>query len=204
MNNRRKGLQRQSKVRRKRVQLRVYCEGQATEQNYIVHWYRKYRDDVVISIANHQATTPLQLVERAVRERQHDLSKQEDDEGSAYDSYWCVFDVDEHPHLKEAIQLAQAHGIKTAISNPCLEIWFILHFQDQTAFIDRKVVQRISEAATSCQKRLTTNALEKMDELYETAKSRAIKLDLKHDKDGTPYPANPSSEMWQLIDQIRD
>ncbi|MGH3940412.1 MAG: RloB family protein, partial [Pseudonocardiaceae bacterium] len=52
---------------------------------------------------------------------------------------WCVFDVEwpkNHPNLKQAIQLARDHNIRLAISNPCFELWLILHFEDQTAFLN--------------------------------------------------------------------
>jgi hypothetical protein len=45
-----------------------------------------------------------------------------------------MFDRDEHPNFARAIDLADRHGIKLAMSNPCLELWFILHFEDQTAY----------------------------------------------------------------------
>ena len=31
---------------------------------------------------------------------------------------------------------AGANGIRLAISNPCFELWLILHFQDHTAWLD--------------------------------------------------------------------
>ena len=59
--------------------------------------------------------------------------------------YWCVIDVDQHANLVPAVEKAIANGISVAVSNPCVELWFILHFQDQTAEIDRKWAQAISK-----------------------------------------------------------
>jgi hypothetical protein len=49
------------------------------------------------------------------------------------DEVWCVFDVDEHPKLAEARDQANANGIQLAVSNPCFELWLLLHFQEHRA-----------------------------------------------------------------------
>jgi hypothetical protein len=46
---------------------------------------------------------------------------------------WCVFDCDEHARLKPAIDQATALELSLAVSNPCFDLWFLLHFQDQRA-----------------------------------------------------------------------
>lgn len=183
--------------------LRVYCEGEVSENIYLTHWYRKYRDRVVVSIADHQATTPLQLVQRAVREKKCDEAAQRGDKGRAYDEYWCVFDVDEHPNLDAALTMARDNDIKIALSNPCLELWFFLHFKKRTAWVDRADIQRACRGLLNCDKKLHREALELLDEKFEDAKKHAQELDLKHENDGTATPANPSSGMWRLIDRIR-
>jgi hypothetical protein len=55
---------------------------------------------------------------------------------------WCVFDIDEHPLIPEAKDQARANGIEMAISNPCFELWALLHFQDQRAHIEQGKVQQ--------------------------------------------------------------
>jgi hypothetical protein len=53
--------------------------------------------------------------------------------GESYDQTWCVFDVDRHSNLDEALRLAASYGYKCAVSNPCFEIWLLWHFEDRTA-----------------------------------------------------------------------
>ncbi|MEU6584137.1 RloB family protein [Nocardia sp. NPDC046763] len=187
----------------KNKQVRVYCEGEATENNYLIHWYRRYRDRIIVSIAEHGETSPLQIVQRAAREKKRDEKEQSRGKGDAFDEYWCVFDVDEHPFVPEALQTARDNGIHIALSNPCLELWFMLHFDNQQAWIHRHDAQKCSEGHLGCKKRLTPAALTALDEKIEHAKKRAIELDKKHLLDGTTLPANPSTGMWKLIDEIR-
>lgn len=91
-----------------------------------------------------KVASPRLLVERAAakkREAQRD-AKSRRDEFLAYDEVWCVFDVDEHPHLHDARQQARDNGIDLAVSNPCFELWALLHFQDHTAHIERADARR--------------------------------------------------------------
>lgn len=43
----------------------------------------------------------------------------------------CIFDVDNNTpeNIRRAIQLAQKNDILVAISNPCFELWYLLHFR---------------------------------------------------------------------------
>lgn len=89
------------------------------------------------------------------------------------------------------------------ISNPCIELWFVLHFADQTAHIERGVAQRRSRELLGCDKVLTGPALAELSERYVHAKQRAQQLETKHAGDGSPEHSNPSSNMWELIERIR-
>ena len=147
---------------------------------------------------------PIQLVERAVETQRTEAREAKKERGRAHDQIWCVFDRDEHPNFTEAVSLAHDHGINLAVSNPCLELWFLLHFEDQTAHIERGEAQDRAEGLLHCSKILSESALSALAERYDDAKARAVKLDEKHSGDDSPPGANPSSGMWRLIDAIRD
>jgi RloB-like protein len=116
---------------------------------------------------------------------------------------WCVFDIEEHPNVPDAVTLARRHGINLAISNPCLELWFVLHFEDRTAYIDRFEAQHRAKALLNCDKILTEAALATLAERHSDAVTRASKLDEKHRGDGSPPGSNPSTSIGPLIDLIR-
>ena len=42
--------------------------------------------------------------------------------------------------LNDAIQIAKSHNICIIVSNECLELWYLLHFENQTAYIDRQSI----------------------------------------------------------------
>ena len=105
--------------------------------------------------------------------------------------------------MDQALQLAASSHISIAVTNPCIELWFLLHFQNQTADLHRHKAQEISSELLGCAKVPTAAALIKLVCRYEDARRRAQALDRKHELDGSPPRANPSSSLWCLVDQIR-
>lgn len=183
------------------LDLLVFVEGLRTEDSYLTYWRRRYRDRVLVEIDPYRGA-PLQLVERAVEAKRIETREEKRGRGRPHNQIWCVFDRDEHPNFAQAIDLANRHDIKLAISNPCIELWFILHFDDWTTYVERQAAQRRAAELLGCSKVLTDTALSALAERYDQARKRAMKLDDKHAGDGSPPGSNPSSGMWRLIDLI--
>lgn len=57
------------------------------------------------------------------------------DANLAYDEVWCVFDVDEHARADADRQLAANEAVNLAVSNPCFELWLLLHLADHAAHL---------------------------------------------------------------------
>ncbi len=182
-------------------QIYVSTEGQATEPDYVEYWHRNHRQHVVVVIDDFHGG-PLQLVDRAIKRRQDDLREERRGRGRAFDEYWCVFDRDEHKEFDAAVIRAVSSDIRVAHTNPCIELWFMLHFVDQTAFIHRHDAQQRSKELLGCEKRLTHVALGQLETTFNSARTRAQALDRKHDLDGSAPRSNPSSTVWELIEAI--
>lgn len=188
-------------ARPQRRELLVLAEGQVTEEVYLLFWRRRARRHTLVEIHEFHGA-PMSLVEKAVEIKAEEERHEKRGLGRAHDEIWCVFDVDVHPHLERASELAAANDIELAISNPCIELWFLLHFADQTAYIDRRAAQREAKAHLKCGKNLDDDALDSLAENFALAKERAQRLDEKHRGDGTPAPGNPSSGAWRVVDSI--
>jgi len=195
------GPRRTVAARPNRRELLVFAEGAVTEETYLKYWHRRFRGQVNVEIHEFHGT-PLALVTRAAETKTTNERAERKGRGRAHDEVWCVFDVDEHPHLREATELAAARGISLAISNPCIELWFLLHFAEHTAHIDRYAAQTQAKAHLNCGKDLDESALDLLATHFSIAKTRAVRLDAKHDGDGTPAPGNPSSSTWRVVDAI--
>ena len=86
----------------------------------------------------------MQLVEEAKRDRSADRGRRT--VNRSFDEVWCIFDRDDHHRFDEATRVAKKAGIRTAISNPCFELWLILHARQQTAFISTSDALRPRQA----------------------------------------------------------
>ena len=88
---------------------------------------------------------PYTIAEKAV-ERARELglsprSRRRQDSFEARDQVWAVFDRDEHPRVNEAVELCRVHGIGVGRSDPCFELWLVLHEQDYDRPNDRHAMQ---------------------------------------------------------------
>jgi hypothetical protein len=186
----------------RRDRILIVCEGHATEPEYFRSLRHELRAGPVVIKINDESGVPKTLVERAV-ELKKDAARDAKGEGDSnlrYDEVWCVFDVDTHPNLPAALQQAAANRINVALSNPCFEIWILLHFEDHRSFIDAK------GAAHSCrrhlpdyQKRITYAELK---DKYQTAVARAIALKAWQSTRGNAE-GNPSTNVHTLTERLR-
>lgn len=195
-------LRRRPPTRVPRARILIICEGIKTEVGYFTELKRQERNSLVEIEVDPEGGVPKTLVERAAaRKKEADrASRRQEDENLKFDEVWCVFDVDEHPHLPDAKQQARDNGIHLAISNPCFELWALLHFAEQTAYIHRHdVATKLKSYLPRYKKQLPC---EQLWPRYEIAKTRAEKLLERQEKNGTPE-GNPSTLVHSLVESIR-
>jgi hypothetical protein len=127
-------------------------------------------------------------------------ARREGDPFMAYDEIWCVFDVDDHPNLNDARQLADGRGVALAVSNPCFELWLLLHFRANPGARHRHDVQRmLRDHIAGYDKRI--NFADLADGV-EDAERRAGRLDDEAREEGEPH-RNPTTGVFRLTQSIR-
>ena len=82
-------------------------------------------------------------VERAKALRLGPRVRRKKDSFEEGDQVWAVFDRDEHPRFADAVNLCNAHGVRVGRSNPCFELWLILHEQEYDKTDDRHKLQAL-------------------------------------------------------------
>lgn len=175
--------------------IRVLSEGEVTEANY---WRRQHPEIRVDIDPRTAGWKPLKRVGHA-----RDLKRRQPRRDPEFDEIWCVFDVDDHEDVNSAVAEARAVDIKTAVSNPCFELWLVLHLEDQTAHVDRRKIQRRArDLGLLNDKSIPESAWSQLAAGYEDAKRRAQALATMHYGDGRAPGSNPSSGVWRLIDTI--
>ena len=101
----------------KRLSIIVFTEGKKTEPIYFTHWSRAYREKVIVTIDDFHGA-PLSLVQEAAARRAADIKAARRGGGDAYTEYWCVFDIDEHPNVARALELAASSSVSVCVTNP--------------------------------------------------------------------------------------
>jgi hypothetical protein len=126
-----------------RPRLLVCCEGQVTEPSYFNGLKRQGHNNLLHVEVKPGGLAPKTLVDYAVglKDEAERAARRQNDDNLKFDEVWCVFDVDAHEHIPDAKQKAATNRVSLAISNPCFELWLLLHFQDQRAHIERHHVQ---------------------------------------------------------------
>jgi hypothetical protein len=195
----RDSLRRRPPHRRPLPRILIVCEGTRTEPSYFQDMRRLCRSPIDLELS--PGGTPKTLVERAAKKKKEATKLGKKDRNLLYDSVWCVFDVDEHPFLPEAKEQATANGIHLAVSNPCFELWLLLHFQDQRAHIERDRVQRLfRDCIPDYGKDVPC---ERLLPLCEDAVQRAQALEDWQNSRGCAGN-NPSTGVHRLLQLIKD
>jgi hypothetical protein len=124
----------------------VFCEGARTEPGYFTAFMRTCRDALILVETIAPAGVPYTLAQSAAqRARELCLSRRSRKPLNSFeesDEVWAVFDRDEHPRHADAIRLCEDVGVKMGRSNPCFELWLILHIESFDRPDDRGGVQR--------------------------------------------------------------
>ncbi|HXM44002.1 MAG TPA: RloB family protein [Bryobacteraceae bacterium] len=196
----RNDLQRRKPQRQPKPRFLIVCEGTVTEPRYFNDV--RHIERSLIDLQIEPGGTPKTLVERAAGLQREAIGKARKlrDDNQKYEEVWCVFDIDEHPLIPEAKNQARANGIELAISNPCFELWVLLHFQDQRAHIGRGKVQHLCRShVRNYDKELDYETLRPK---YPDALKRAEDLERWHDSRDT-VGANPSTTVYRLVERIK-
>lgn len=194
-------FRRRNPARDAKHRILIVCEGLVTEPGYFNAFRDDAKNDRVHVRAEPAGAVPLTVVTKAVElKKQGDRdARHEQDENRRWDEVWAVFDVDEHPHLPEARQMAQNAGISLAVSNPSFELWALLHFQDQQAHIERDKAASALRGHLSGYGKLLD--YEKLRSGYTSARERALRLAQlarEHGSEGR----NPTTDVYLVTEAI--
>lgn len=123
-------LRRSRAVRKERSRLLIVTEGVQTEVQYFTKLKSHLRAtgvDVIGLDIRGTGRDPLHVVNRAVEESER--GRLIGAEGG-FDAVRCVFDVDDHSRVREAVDKGIRNGLSLAVSNPCFEVWLLWHYED--------------------------------------------------------------------------
>ncbi|MEU8009302.1 RloB family protein [Micromonospora parva] len=178
-------LRRRASTREQRTTVLIATNGESTERAYFnglkqEAWVRPR----VVVVA--ERGSPVNVVRGAARRRQRD----------DFDEAWAVCDVDEFA-TEQAAREAVATDVRLAWSNPCFEVWLLLHYSNHTGFVEN--AKRARDLLREHNPAWDKTALDfaNFRDRIEDACRRADRLD--------PSPeGNPSTSVGQIIAALRD
>ena len=197
------GLKRRNPRREPKRRFVLFCEGARTEPAYFRAIKRERGNTLIAVEIVGAAGVPMTIAEKAVEEANRRRGRRDSFEKD--DQVWAVFDRDQHPRFDEAVKQCEQHDIGVTRSDPCFELWLILHERDYDRPCDHRDVQKDFE-------RLhpeydgggsKTPDCADMVRRVEEAEKRAEAQLRRREKDRTPF-GNPSTTVFRLTRAIRD
>lgn len=199
-----KPLKRTKGVRPEQRRFLIYCEGERTEVQYFKGLRADLRTLPVSICLGGEHGEPQSLVRAAIEHKKR-APQSPHDRRTAYDEVWCVIDVEAprpHAGLDEALELARQHEVEVALTNPCFELWVMLHFRDVTSYSTSDQAQRALEKLNACgyaahRKHVEYEALR---DGFAQARDRAEALRLRAPKG---HRQNPWTDVDRLVALLR-
>ncbi|MEU6079029.1 RloB family protein [Streptomyces sp. NPDC047108] len=174
----------------------VYFEGEETERLYVNGLRKLALSFGIVIEPGPSYGEPLGLVKSA-RKRAREISK-----ADPYDAVWCIFDVEAptpHGGLDAALRLAKQSNILCAMSNPCFELWLVLHVSEFAGYRTTAEMCRIAKSRISSYDSKSFD-FEEVSSRIGAAVERARNLDEQYPDYVHRKEKNPSSSMWKLIE----
>ena len=159
----------------------VFCEGK-TEELYVKYLKSKYRIPFEIDTQIAQNKINSKYVKN-YKKNKFTHKK---------DKTFLVYDLDA-PKMLE--RLKQIEGTTLLVSNPCIELWYLLHYKELKAEINCQACNKELEKRNGGYSKtvIDSKLKEQLDTKQQKAVNRAKKLSNLD---------NPSSNMFLLIDEL--
>ena len=149
----------------KRVVLVTYERENKTEKNYLSNFSGRNKDYIIKPVPGNE-TDPVNLIRQAIQKAK-DLSLDLLEDDKAY----CIFDADTKPQkniqIDLAIKLAKENYIIPIVSVPCVELWFLLHYEYSTAIKNSKKLERYQKQNNKKLQSVDANPYTEMYKLVE-------------------------------------
>lgn len=138
------------------------------------------------------------------------------DEVAQYDQVWAVIDTDvavREGFWNDVQNLARGKDVKLAHTTPCIEFWFLLHLSDSAApLADGSAAKSAMKALVKARFGTSYSTTQKEAEQsialffphWPTAVARAGRIRQYQQDAHTLLPANPSTEVDQLVSALNN
>ena len=206
-----KSLRRKKAFKASRDKVLIVCEGEKTEPSYFRHLKKELRLGPVaeIIIAGEECgAAPKSVVEYAMNAIREEID-------IPYDQVWCVFDVEipKHKSLDEAYCNLRTYNppeksktiLKHALSNPCFEYWYVLHFEKTgQTFASKKQLMSLLKKHIPSYDKAGSKIPELLYPKLETAIQHAKEVIREKHYGDDLRVCNPSTHVHLLVEYLQE
>lgn len=172
-----------------------------TERNYFREFNRSIKGCAIV-FSDGNNTDPVNIVHDALNS-----ADKRDIEPQNGDSIYAVFDTDfkKESQISEARKLAERNGVEIILSNPCFEVWLLLHFRYSTRGYqsNNEVIKELNDVWPEYRKNIAS--FKQLRDRCEDAIENTGKLKKFHNETkGTDIVerCNPSTDVDKLVTRI--
>lgn len=189
---RNKGRKRYINIRDIKETFLILCEGEQTEVNYFNQF--RLSSASVKSVGVGRSSYKLLLKALQIIKN-----------GKEHDQYWLVFDRDEETNsvkqIKDSFLQAKKENVKIALSNPCFELWYALHYKKYNNAVNAKDLIKLLKKEMKGYNKKSSNHYEELISKQDIAIKNANDLFTNY-SDYIPEKANPSTTVFQLVEEL--
>ena len=161
----------------------VFCEGE-TEIAYVKFLRSLYRAPIQVIAKKGKSNISEDYIERS----QNEYVRTEQDK------VFLMYDLDVDGMLEQLQKIPNAELI---VSNPCIELWFLLHYQEQKSEISSvKCVQKYQKVSKGYKKGVLS---EEEKDVFTKNRESAV----ERAKDMIEYE-NPSTSIYRLLEMLKN
>ena len=173
---------RRSKGKQMKPNFFVFCEGE-TEMAYVKFLRSLYRAPIQVIPKKGKSNISEDFIVKSKNEYVQ----------TDQDKVFLMYDLDVDGMLE---QLQKIPNTELIVSNPCVELWFLLHFQEQkTEISSEKCIKKLQKVSKEYKKgTLSEDEKEVLANNKELAVERAKKL---------AEFQNPSSMVYKLLEKLK-
>ena len=202
---------RDSKKRNTNPIIVIVCDAKETEPVYFKNFKARNKPLEVAVVDKAAGKSFDELIQETLRAKDKYIAGTE-----SSSSLWLVADVDVNRHTKNNEQVRQNQieklkkdaafqGFKVVLSNPCFELWFLLHFSYSTGYLSdyNGVLQKLLKHIPEYKK--TTDVFTMLENEMTKAILNGKKLKKHHEGLGVTLKdvkMNPYTDVFELVEEL--
>lgn len=179
----------------------IACEGES-EKLYFEGLRDAMRNPIIsVKIINElHKSDPLQVVLKA-----KEVSKIKNKKSEIFEYVWIVIDGDKEDRFAIACEYATKLGIFVAFSNPCFELWLLLHYKNHNGYISANQVMKLLKNENTIYDKTNERFFKTLTmdiKKVQIAITNSKQLQMIHAKNQNPMTSNPSTTVHELVEKI--